>query len=125
MEFGGGSHCCHCYSSYCCELRSFPFDISIVSCPCLFGELGLGGWDHISILLKFSICKLFTDVGKEDGNLLSQASKLFRLIWNTSSKFGRLKCLQSPQAWNSLIAACNYHSNVQTISMYYKRIRSR
>lgn len=81
------------------------------------GALGLCGWVHISILFKFSICKLFTDVEKEDVNLLSQASKLFSLIWSTSSRFGRLKCLHSPQAWNNLVAACNYHSNLQTTSI--------
>lgn len=78
------------------------------------GPVWMGSHQHS---FKFSICKLFTDVEKEGGNLLSLASKLFRLIWNTSSRFGRLKCLHSPQAWNNLVAACNYHSNLQTTSI--------
>jgi len=39
---------------------------------------------------------MFTDFIEKDGNLISQASKLFRLVWKTSSRFGRLKCLHFP-----------------------------
>lgn len=41
---------------------------------------------------------MFTDIEGEDGNLISKAFKLFRLIWKTSSRFGRLKCLNSPMS---------------------------
>lgn len=62
MKFRGGSHCCHCYSSYCCKLKSFPIGNSQL--PLLVGALGLCGWVLISILSNFSICKMFTDVEK-------------------------------------------------------------
>lgn len=39
---------------------------------------------------------MFTDiVEKEESNLLSQASELFRLFWKMSGRFGRLKCLHA------------------------------
>lgn len=99
------------------EVREERWNLEVALTAAIVGALGLCGWVHISILFNFSIWKMFTDVEKEDGNLISWASKLFRLIWNTSSRLGRLKCLHSPQAWNYLVAACNYHSNLQTTSI--------
>lgn len=83
--------------SCCCELWSFL--LGSYQLPLLAGILVLCGWVYISIHSYFSICRLFTDVvEKEDGNFMSQASKLFRLIWKTSNRFGRLKCLHFPMS---------------------------
>lgn len=97
-------------------VNSRVFHKEIVSCPCLLEHWTcVDGFSSVFFLI-FPSVKCLQMQKKEDGNLISQASKLFRLIWNTSSRFGRLKCLHSPQAWNNLVAACNYHSNLQTSS---------
>lgn len=61
-------------------------------------------WMHLpQYSFSFYHLQIFTNAAeKEDGNLMSQASKLFKLISKTSSRFGRLKCLQSPMSMFSL-----------------------